>query len=78
MFSVGLIEIIAGIQIVLAADLKPNLFIPGSAFPNKSAVRTSKEGESPCIYSIPMQSQAKTRKDQQSSVRTLELLKLVH
>ena len=34
---VGLIEIIAGIQIVLAADLKPNLFIPGSAFPNKSS-----------------------------------------
>ena len=29
-YNVGLIEIIAGIQIVLAADLKPNLFIPGS------------------------------------------------
>ena len=28
----GLIEIIAGIQIVLAADLKPNLFVPGSDF----------------------------------------------
>ena len=32
MCSVGLIEIIAGIQIVLAADLKPNLFVPGSDF----------------------------------------------
>ena len=30
MCSVGLIEIIAGIQIVLAAGLKPNLSIPGS------------------------------------------------
>ena len=30
MCSVGLIEIIAGIQIVLAADLKSSLFIPGS------------------------------------------------
>ena len=30
MCSVGLIEIIAGIQLVLAAGLKPNLFIPGS------------------------------------------------
>ena len=28
--SVGFIEIIAGIQIVMAADLKPNSFIPGS------------------------------------------------
>ena len=33
-FNVGLIEIIAGIQIVLAADLKPNLFIPGSDLRN--------------------------------------------
>ena len=31
-FSVGLIEIIARIKIVLAADLRPILFIPGSDF----------------------------------------------
>ena len=34
---VGLIEIIAGIQNVLAAGLMLNLLIPGSAFPNKSS-----------------------------------------